>query len=406
MHRRNICSLRCFVAQTRAVVSKSEDVPGQEVAPLLVFGQSSFDALMGRIGVGGRGTKQVIRRATFLFAVTWLPLALTSTIQGEQGLQVNFLQDFSTHVRFLLAQCFLIATEGYVDDRIKEVPSIFVDRGMIRASRAGSFAEAVARAGSQARSRLGEILILIVAIAVGASQRIIDLPEWVTTWKAHGLAGVWYSFVSLSIFNFILLRWLWRYAVWCRFLIIVSRNDLTLQSHHPDNVGGLAFLLPRHVAFGVISTALSMVAAANIAELVLYGGQSLLGANIHLIAYPVVQATLHIAPLLVFTPLLVRTKRAGMTMYGTFSARHAVDFERRWSNVTVQKGPSPLGDPVISANNDLDGSYVHLCQMRLVLLKQPYLVGLGAFILAPLLPLVLLEVPLDEALKSLFELFI
>src|SRR5690606_7503102 len=56
------------------------------------------------------------------------------------------------------------------------------------------------------------------------------------------LAGWWYGYVSLPIFQFILYRWYFRLFIWARFLWQVSRLELSLVPTHPDGAGGLGFL--------------------------------------------------------------------------------------------------------------------------------------------------------------------
>jgi len=63
------------------------------------------------------------------------------------------------------------------------------------------------------------------------------------------LAGWWYGYVSLPIFQFLLVRWYFRLFIWTRFLWQVSRIDLQLIPTHPDRVGGVGFLSGAIYAF-------------------------------------------------------------------------------------------------------------------------------------------------------------
>ena len=65
-------------------------------------------------------------------------------------------------------------------------------------------------------------------------------------------AGYWYVYVSIPVFQFILLRWYFRFFVWYGFLFRVSRLKLHLTSTHPDRAGGLAFLGKSVYAFSPI----------------------------------------------------------------------------------------------------------------------------------------------------------
>ena len=48
--------------------------------------------------------------------------------------------------------------------------------------------------------------------------------------------------MSIPIFQFLTLRWLYRLLLWFLFLWRVSRLDLRLAPSHPDRAGGLGFL--------------------------------------------------------------------------------------------------------------------------------------------------------------------
>ncbi len=60
--------------------------------------------------------------------------------------------------------------------------------------------------------------------------------------KVLAPAGYWYQFVSLPVFQFIMLRWYFRLFIWGRLLWQVSRLDLNLVPSHPDGSCGLGFL--------------------------------------------------------------------------------------------------------------------------------------------------------------------
>ncbi len=53
------------------------------------------------------------------------------------------------------------------------------------------------------------------------------------------LAGWWHLLVSLPLLLILFFGWIWRLALWARFLFLMSRLNLRLIPAHPDNVGGL-----------------------------------------------------------------------------------------------------------------------------------------------------------------------
>ena len=93
-------------------------------------------------------------------------------------------------------------------------------------------------------------------------------------------AGNWYALVSIPIFQFILLRWYFRFFVWFRFLWQISRIHLNLIPTHPDRAAGLAFLGKSAYAFSLILFAQGALLAGVIASHVLYNGEALMSFKI------------------------------------------------------------------------------------------------------------------------------
>ena len=90
------------------------------------------------------------------------------------------------------------------------------------------------------------MLVYTVGIWVWRTQIALDAATWYAVPRGEGtqltLAGHWYLFVSLPIFQFILARWYLRFGLWFWFLWQVSRLELRLIPIHPDRTAGLSFL--------------------------------------------------------------------------------------------------------------------------------------------------------------------
>ena len=103
-------------------------------------------------------------------------------------------------------------------------------------------------------SVLAEVLLIALVYGVGVlliwrQYLALDTATWYAVPTAAGLqlslTGIWYGYVSLPLFQFLLIRWYFRLFIWTRFLWQVSRLDLRLVPTHPDRVGGLGFLPTR-----------------------------------------------------------------------------------------------------------------------------------------------------------------
>src|SRR5207249_1040218 len=98
-------------------------------------------------------------------------------------------------------------------------------------------------------------------------------------------AGWWFGLVSAPIFRLLLLRWLWRMALWAWLLWRISRLNLVLIPTHPDAAAGLGFLSEAQLGFGSIAFAGSAVIAAQVGNAIAYEGATLGSLKLVIIGY-------------------------------------------------------------------------------------------------------------------------
>src|SRR5262249_13563743 len=115
-------------------------------------------------------------------------------------------------------------------------------------------------------------------------------------------AGYWYVFVSLPVFQFVLLRWYVRLFIWFRFLWQVNRIELNLLPTHPDRCGGLSFVGKSSYAYAPILFAQGTILAGIVADRVLYRGESLQSFKLQIVGVAVFFVLFVLGPLLMFTP--------------------------------------------------------------------------------------------------------
>ena len=186
--------------------------------------------------------------------LAWAPLLLLSIAEGHawgDSVKLPFLHDVELHVRLLLALPLLILAELVVHQRMRPVVRQFVERGLIPDAARAQFDAAIASAMRLRNSITAEVLLIAFVYVVGVgfvwrTQVALDVASWYGV-PADGrlqpsLAGWWLGFVSLPLFQFLLLRWYFRLFIWARFLWQVSRIELRLMPTHPDRCGGLGFL--------------------------------------------------------------------------------------------------------------------------------------------------------------------
>jgi AcrR family transcriptional regulator len=215
------------------------------------------------------------------------------------------------------------------------------------------------------------------------------------------LAGRWYAYVSLPLYQFLLVRWYYRIFIWTRFLWQVSRIDLSLVPTHPDRVGGLGFLANTVYAFMPLAVAHGAMLAGLIANRIFYLGAALPEFKVEIAVIVVFLLCLVLGPLLLFAPQLAQAKRTGNREYGALAARYVREFDAKWL-----RGGAPADEPLVGSGDiqslaDLVNSFEVVRAMRIAPITRDALLRLVAATLAPVVPLALTMMPLEELLKRL-----
>jgi hypothetical protein len=379
----------------------------------LVLGGPMYQ-LLRRFHLSGPALEALYRRIWVITLVAWLPLLVLSVLGGHAlggASQLPFLHDIEAQVRFLVALPVLIAAELIVHLRIRTVVRRFVERGIVIPEDRPKFEAAIDSAMRLRNSVQVEIGLLLLVWTVGGwiwrSQIALGSSSWYAAPEGGQLnltsAGYWYAFVSIPIFQFVLLRWYFRLFVWFRFLWQVSRLDLHIIPTHPDRTGGLAFLGKSAFAFGPILFAQGVVLAGLIASRVLYGGESLLSFKMEAVGLIGFFVLFILGPLSMFTPQLSRAKRQGLGDYGLLANRYVEEFERKWVKGERAGADEFLGSADIQSLADLGNSYAVVREMGVIPFGVSDITRLVAATAVPLLPLGLTVFSLEELVVRLVK---
>jgi hypothetical protein len=327
------------------------------------------------------------------------------------GIEIPFLRDIEAHARFLVALPALIIAELEVQIRVSPLVRRFVERGIVVTEDLPAYYKTVNTALRVRNSVAVESLLLVLVYTVGQwiwrSQVAMGGPTWYATPDATHLnltlAGYWFAFVSIPLFQFILLRWYMRFMIWFWFLWRVSRLNLHLTAAHPDRAGGIGFLGTVSYAFGPILFAQGALVAGVIADRVLYDGQSLLSFKLEAAAWIGLFVLIIFCPLAMFTAQLSRTKRRGSAEYGLLANRYLFGFEAKWIGGGSPETSELLGTADLQSLADLGNSYSFVRQMRLVPFGPEDVARMAAIAAAPLLPLTLMVLSAEEVLTRLVK---
>jgi hypothetical protein len=393
-------------------MTKSETL-NQDPDFSLVVGGPLFQ-LYRRAYLSGDSLELVQRRVVLITAIAWLPPLVLSMIDGHAmsgTIALPFLHDIETHVRFLVALPILIFAELFVHSRLRIAVKSFLERHIIFPEDIPKFHGAISGTLRLRNSSLVEVTIVLMIYTLGLwiwrSQVATDAASWYGLRDLSGWhltrAGYWYAFVSIPIFQFLLVRWYFRFFLWFQFLWRVSKLNLRLIATNPDRAAGLGFLGASTYAFGPILFAQGALLAGLIANRVLYLGENLMSFKVEaagLLAFIVVFV---LSPLIVFTPQLARTKREGLRDYGKLVTNYVQGFEEKWIGSRTSSKEELLGSGDIQSLADLGNSFAVVKEMRLTAFGLKDLTRLAMITAAPLLPLTLTVFSVEEVVTRLIK---
>ena len=381
----------------------------------IVHGGPLFQLLL-RARLSGDALDLVVRRVILFVLISWAPLLALSAFGGhllDGNIALPFLLDIETHIRFLVVVPLLLLAELVVHRRLLPVARAFLDRDLISEADEDRFDAAINSAFRLRNSVLVEVLLLVFVYVVGV------LVVWrqytslnVSTWygqpagedfRLHS-AGIWYAYVSLPIFQFLLLRWYFRIFIWIRFLWQVARLNLTLVPTHPDQLAGLGFLGNTVFAFSVLLMAHGAMVASQIANRIFFAGATLMDFKEEIFVVLLFLLCLVFGPLLVFSPQLSRAKRRGLLEYGSLAERYVREFDDKWLRGARESGEPLMGSADIQSLADMGNSFTVVRSMRLAPISRDAVLELSAAVLVPLTPLLLTIMPVEQLVKRLLGL--
>ena len=377
----------------------------------LVLGGPVFQ-LLRRAHLTNHALGLARRRIIVISSFCWLPLLVLSALEGNAlggSAAVPFLLDVEVYTRFLLALPLLVAAEIVVHERLRFVVKKFLERQLIPEHAIKRFEAAIVSAFRLRNSVFAEVLLFAFVYLVGIlivwrHYIAIDTATWYAIPSGGGarfsLAGTWFSYVSLPIFQFLLCRWYFRMFIWTRFLWHVSRIDLSLVPTHPDRVGGLGFLSNTVYAFIPLLLAHGALLAGVLGNRIYHLGDKLPDFLLEIFVFVMFLMCVVLGPLLVFAPQLAQTKRLGLREYGTLAERYVREFDSKWLRGGA-RNEQLVGSGDIQSLADLSNSFEVVRTMRIAPFTKETIIVLAAATVAPMAPLLLTIMPLEDLLKKL-----
>ena len=376
----------------------------------LVLGGPLFQ-LLRKVHLEGDALELLHRRIIASVVLAWFPLLALSMLSGMNGGagRISFFHDIEAHARFLVALPILIAAELLVNSRIRAAVGRFIDWRIVLPEQRPVFDAAIKSASKIRNSVFVELALIATVYTAGLlvwnGRTELGLVTWYalpgSRWNLTP-AGYWYVFVSLPLFQFILLRWYMRLLIWFRFLWQVNRIELNLLPTHPDRCGGLSFLGKSTYAFSPILFAQGAILAGVVAGRVLYRGETLQSFRFQIGGFIAFFVVVVLAPLLMFGPRMARAKRKALADYGLLAQRYVEGFDQKWARAPLSSAEL-LGTGDIQSLADLGNSYQVIREMQIVPFGLQDISRLVIATAVPLAPLLLTIFSFEELLIRIFK---
>jgi hypothetical protein len=370
--------------------------------------------LMSRFGVDPEHAARAARRAVLVALLLWVPQALLAAFEGHAlpgKVAVPLLLDVAAWVRPWVVVPLLLVAEPILGRAWRQAGERLCERGVVPAEQRAAYDALVARVTRGIRRVLPELVCLALALGVSAAlvSAVVAAPRdvWFAVTDADGTtrvtpSGLWYAFAVHGTLAYLSLRWLWRLGLWYRFLVGVARLPLHLFPAHPDRAAGLGFVGRTLPACAPLILGWSTMLACAAANRMLHFGAPLtaftpLGGGV----LAAVLLLFVVPPILVFLPLLARTRRAALDDWG-----------RRLARCSERSGASPAdataSDVAVEPLNleELDVAVRAVRSMRPLPLDLTHLVVPLVAALVPAVGLLFLAIPAGEILDALVHLVV
>ena len=369
-----------------------------------------FYELQQRLGLLQDDALNAGRRALLAVALAWgVPLLLT-VLAGHawtgSAADRPYLLDLGAWARFGIAVGVLILSERQVEQRLRTVQAQFLRAPLLAPGSRAAAAQALARSLRRRDSQAAELVILAVAVllAIAAASLKVsaDPPAWLAQADAAGvrhltLAGWWCVAVSVPLFWFLLLRWLWRHLVWALLLRDVARLPLRLVATHPDGYGGLAFIGGYPNAFASFVFATTCVVAAEALQAMLHGKLAASAFPYAMGVWLLLMVLLFAVPLAAFSGPLKQLKQRTLLAMGSAATRHERALERQLLGTNMAAPAADAEEPPIGG--DPTKTYATVRKLGTLPVTKAGLLPLGIAAVLPLLAVGATQLPFKELLK-------
>jgi hypothetical protein len=341
-------------------------------------------------------------RIGWIVGIAWVPIVLGSLLRIAFGRGANpIVLDISVHARFLVALPLLLVSTRLLDAQTRGVVKVLDSAEL---ADAGKVEGVLRRAEALRDNAWVELGLALASLALGqlglwgvlGPTGVVHGMERYTEWS---IARVWYGTIAFPLWQFLSLRWWWRWVIWNVVLVRLSRLPLAATASHPDHAAGLSCFAWPLTGFAWYIAAFSSVLSGAWASQLIDQRITVpsLGPTVGILIVGAV--ILGYAPLLVFTPQLYAVKRRDLARNTLLGFDYMRRFDAKW--LPAPRNDQLLGSPDIQSLNDLGNAFQVVLTTRLTVFDVRRMQSIAIAVLLPLVPLFATVVPLESVAKKL-----
>lgn len=361
-----------------------------------------------RLGLIPRKGLGVGRRAILFAAVAWLPIAIWA-IAVDRFLPGHvaepFIDQFSIHARCLIAIPLFVLAEATAHNVGRMIVQRLVDQGFVIDVEKERLHEILS---SFVRTRDGVLpwvfvvavvgAVLLVAPTIERNQEVLFAPN-----GDLSFGGLWYLYVSRTIFMGLLFGWVWRILLGTYAMVRISRLSLAPVPTHPDRMFGVGVLARTPMAFWPLVFGVSTVLASVWAHDILFQKVPIAHYYVPLGIYAAIVLLLLLSSILVFVPKFLAAKRMALAEYGGLLAQHGRLVHRKWIVGDDVGSPPVLDAPELGPVADTAALYQAVAAQRPAPINKTTLLAVLLPIAVPMLAVAALQIPIGELLWRLVK---
>jgi len=386
---------------------------------LAMFPDTGFERLMSRCKLKADTTGRALLRGLVFALIAWGPMAIWSVVSGnaqDPQSKLRFFYDFAAYAQFWIGMPLLSLAQTLIGRRIAKSVSYIADSGILPAESLDSFSRAIAQSQRLVRSKWIEIAALAASFIPPWFWLSQEFTNGISTWHAlvvNGVeratfAGIWEGIIAVPLFWFLIYRWVWRVFIWCLTLYKISRVKLNLKASHPDTMGGLGFISIMQANFGILIFVFGCVIGSTALYKIIIEKAPISSASVWAMIVPfmILGPAAFIAPLLVFTPLLLRLRMKSQFEYSRLGVQYTKEFERKWIQGEAPVDEAFVGSGDIQSLADLGNAYERTMAIKIIPFDFRNLLRLVAASFGPMIPVITQILPKNSWVNKILETFL